>query len=66
LAGFRITRVISVFSVFPVDGFETLAWLMLKARVFVLPPRVRWVFFAVSLCMVSIGNDPFSYLRFVL
>lgn len=57
---------ISVFSVFPVDGFETFAWLMLKARVFVLPPRVRWVFFSVSPCVVSIGNEPFSYLRLVL
>ena len=66
LAGFRMTRLISVFWVFPVVGSDMLAWLVFCSRVFVLAPRRRLVFFLVSPSVVSVGNEPFSYRRLVL
>ena len=60
-----MTRVISVFSVLP-ELLETLAMFVLGSRVLVLPPRLRFVFCRGSPSVVSVGNEPFSYLRFVL
>ena len=57
---------ISAFWVLPDEGSETLAWFVLGSRVFVLPPRVRIAFCLVSPKVVSIGKEPFSYLRFIL
>lgn len=60
-----MTRVISVFCVLP-ELSDTLAVFVLGSRILVLPPRVRDVFCLGSPSVVSVGNEPFSYLRFVL
>jgi hypothetical protein len=57
--------VISVFCVFPWLS-DTLATFVLGSRILVLPPRVRAVFCLGSPSTVSVENEPFSYLRFVL
>ncbi len=56
---------ISVFCVLP-EVSDTLAWFVFCSRVLVLPPRVRFVFCLGSPSVVSVGNEPFSYLRLVL
>jgi len=61
-----MTRVISVFWVLPDEGSETLAWFVFGNRVLVLPPRLRTIFCLGSPSVVSVGNEPFSYRRFVL
>jgi len=43
-----------------------LAWFVVIRRVFVLFPRLRVVLFFGSLSVVSVGNEPFSYRRFIL
>ncbi len=61
-----MTLRISVFWVLCVVGSMMLAWLVVSRRVLSLPPRPRFVFFLGSPSVVSVGNDPFSYLRFIL
>ena len=56
---------ISVFCVLP-ELSDTLATFVLGSLVFVFAPRVRVIFCPGSPSMVSVGNEPFSYLRFVL
>ena len=56
---------ISVFCVLP-ELSDTLAVFVFCSRVLVLPPRVRFVFCLGSPSTVSVGNEPFSYLRLVL
>jgi len=61
-----MTRRISVFWVLFVVGSEMLAWFVFCRRIFVLLPRLRVVFFLGSPSVVSVGNEPLSYLRFIL
>lgn len=65
LAGFFITRRISVFWVFPVVGLEMLACLAASRRTFLFPPRVREVFRLGLPSFVCVGKEPFSCFRFL-
>jgi len=61
-----MTRRISVFWVLLVFGSVMLAWFVFRRRIFWLFPLRRSVFFLGSPSVVSVGNEPFSYLRFIL
>ena len=65
LAGFFITRRISVFWVFPVVGFEMFACVAFSRRTFLFPPRVREVFCLVLPSFVCVGKEPFSCFLFL-
>lgn len=55
---------IFVFSVLPVFGSVTEAWLSLRSLVFVLPPNPLTLLRFGSPSVVSAGKLPASYLRF--
>lgn len=48
------------------DGSVTLAWFVFSRRVLMLFPLLRVVLFLASPSLVSVGNEPSSYRRFIL